>query len=355
MKNYYEVLGLENFVSIEEVKDAYRKLSKKFHPDVNGGEKIFEIKLKELEDVYNILGNKEEKGIYDKKLQSTLNENQKSKETHSIMELIWEEYKSFLYEISVKNYDVKNGEYSIKEYPIENTIKFYVIDDLDKFLLNTLKYTLTLESNCPSSLKTLNYFNENNEVSNNFKSFSRFEDFYSIVNVGDYLADKYQNIDEFLSNIDNFKFIVVQGYCRAKTSFYMNDNYWIKIITPNKKLSNSFTYNSVDVSKISFEKFYGYDNLCVEIKNSTYYENYKTKNILEFFTFIRDLDKLGEVNLKIKEMQEEFDKKIKELENSNQNKNDKIIQLQSDIETLKKELESLKKENELMNKIINKT
>ena len=45
MTNCYKILGVEDFASAEEVKTAYRKLSKKFHPDINEGDKFFEERL----------------------------------------------------------------------------------------------------------------------------------------------------------------------------------------------------------------------------------------------------------------------------------------------------------------------
>ena len=46
MDNYYKILGVVNFASLDEIKMAYRKLSKKLHPDVNDGDKFFEEKFK---------------------------------------------------------------------------------------------------------------------------------------------------------------------------------------------------------------------------------------------------------------------------------------------------------------------
>lgn len=56
----YKILGLNNTASIEEVKQAYRKLSKKFHPDMNDGDTFFADKFKELNTAYQyILSNQD--------------------------------------------------------------------------------------------------------------------------------------------------------------------------------------------------------------------------------------------------------------------------------------------------------
>lgn len=55
LPNYYYILGLEFGASDEDIKVAYRKLSKKFHPDMNGGDKFFEQMFKEIQIAYEIL------------------------------------------------------------------------------------------------------------------------------------------------------------------------------------------------------------------------------------------------------------------------------------------------------------
>lgn len=72
MDNYYKILGVENFASLDEIKMAYRKLSKKFHPDVNDGDKFFEEKFKELQLVNEILSDPNRRSIYDSNLKRSL-------------------------------------------------------------------------------------------------------------------------------------------------------------------------------------------------------------------------------------------------------------------------------------------
>lgn len=75
MDNYYKILGVENFATIDDIKIAYRKLSKKFHPDVNDGDKFFEEKFKELQIVYEILSDPTRRGNYDEHLKNSLQNN----------------------------------------------------------------------------------------------------------------------------------------------------------------------------------------------------------------------------------------------------------------------------------------
>lgn len=62
-KNYYEILGVGRSATDEEIKRAYRKLAHQHHPDKNGGE---DKKFKEMNEAYQVLGNKEKRQQYDR-------------------------------------------------------------------------------------------------------------------------------------------------------------------------------------------------------------------------------------------------------------------------------------------------
>ena len=64
-KNLYEILEIEPTDDLSVVKSAYRKLARKYHPDLNGGNRVFEEKFKEISQACEILMDKNKKSLYD--------------------------------------------------------------------------------------------------------------------------------------------------------------------------------------------------------------------------------------------------------------------------------------------------
>lgn len=64
-KDYYKILGVDRSASDEDIKRAYRKLAKKYHPDHNPNNKVAEEKFKEINEAYQVLSDPEKRARYD--------------------------------------------------------------------------------------------------------------------------------------------------------------------------------------------------------------------------------------------------------------------------------------------------
>ena len=64
-RDNYEVLGVDRSAGESEIKKAYRKLARQYHPDVNPGDKSAEEKFKEVSDAYDVLGDPDKRARYD--------------------------------------------------------------------------------------------------------------------------------------------------------------------------------------------------------------------------------------------------------------------------------------------------
>src|SRR5690348_16186477 len=64
-KDYYATLGVKKTATAEDIRKAFRKLARKYHPDVNPGDKKAEEKFKEISEANDILGDEKKRKIYD--------------------------------------------------------------------------------------------------------------------------------------------------------------------------------------------------------------------------------------------------------------------------------------------------
>lgn len=61
MLHYYEILGVSKTATPEEIKKAYRKLARKYHPDLNPNDKEAELRFKEINEAHEVLSEPEKR------------------------------------------------------------------------------------------------------------------------------------------------------------------------------------------------------------------------------------------------------------------------------------------------------
>lgn len=66
MPNYYDLLGLKRSASEKDIRQAYRKLTREYHPDVNQGDKASEAKFKQINEAYSVLSDSKKRRLYDR-------------------------------------------------------------------------------------------------------------------------------------------------------------------------------------------------------------------------------------------------------------------------------------------------
>src|SRR4029079_233167 len=64
-KDYYATLGVSQTASTDDIKRAHRKLARKYHPDLNPGDKLAQTKFKEINEANEVLGDPKKRKKYD--------------------------------------------------------------------------------------------------------------------------------------------------------------------------------------------------------------------------------------------------------------------------------------------------
>lgn len=128
-KDYYKILELENSkVSIEQIKTAYRKQAKKYHPDVNVGNKLAEEKIKDINEAYRILSDNSSKRKYDRTWNYNVGNRQKKAKQKTSGEMAGDFFNMFFGNSQIKE-EIEQGKLpQIKGENIETEINITIED-----------------------------------------------------------------------------------------------------------------------------------------------------------------------------------------------------------------------------------
>lgn len=113
VKDYYKILGFDtNKVNIDEIKNAYRDLAKKYHPDVNNNNTKAEERFKDIGEAYNILSNNKQRKKYDRMWQYYIGRKNKQNNKYRNAKV-----KDFMYLFFGENKQEEKEELKIKGQP----------------------------------------------------------------------------------------------------------------------------------------------------------------------------------------------------------------------------------------------
>ena len=128
-KDYYKILELENNkVTSEEIKSSYRKQAKKYHPDLNVGDKLAEIKIKDINEAYKVLSNPVLKKKYDRSWTFNVGNKKRKLNRKTSGEVAGEFFNMFFGNNEAKDTITQSEEPAIKGDNIETQINITIED-----------------------------------------------------------------------------------------------------------------------------------------------------------------------------------------------------------------------------------
>lgn len=129
VKDYYKILELENNkVTTEQIKNAYRKQAKKYHPDVNVGNKVAEERIKDINEAYRVLSNPSSKRKYDRTWNYNIGSKQKKTKQKTSGEVVGEFFGMFFGNDEIKEELAQSKIPAVKGENIETEINITIED-----------------------------------------------------------------------------------------------------------------------------------------------------------------------------------------------------------------------------------
>ena len=129
VKDYYKILELENNkVTTEQIKNAYRKQAKKYHPDVNVGNRVAEERIKDINEAYRVLSNPASKRKYDRTWNYNIGNKQKKTRQKTSGEVVGEFFGMFFGNDEIKEELAQSKIPAVKGENIETEINITIED-----------------------------------------------------------------------------------------------------------------------------------------------------------------------------------------------------------------------------------
>jgi len=129
VKDYYKILELENNkVTTEQIKNAYRKQAKKYHPDVNVGNRVAEERIKDINEAYRVLSNPASKRKYDRTWNYNIGSKQKKTKQKTSGEVVGEFFGMFFGNDEIKEELAQSKIPAVKGENIETEINITIED-----------------------------------------------------------------------------------------------------------------------------------------------------------------------------------------------------------------------------------
>ena len=159
IKDYYKILELENSkVTIEQIKSAYRKQAKKYHPDVNVGNKVAEERIKDINEAYRVLSNPSSKRKYDRTWNYNIGNKQKKSKQKTSGEVASEFFGMFFGNNEIKEEIAQSRIPPVKGENIETEINISIKDGFfgteKRVILNNLEGKCkTIEVKIPEGIQ----------------------------------------------------------------------------------------------------------------------------------------------------------------------------------------------------------
>lgn len=127
-KDYYKILGFDtNKISAEEIKEAYRKQAKKYHPDVNVGNKTAEERFKDINEAYKVLSETSSRRKYDRMWNSNIGRKKKNQENKRETGSVFSEFFNVFFGSNINRFqNNKEEKVQIKGENIETQINISI-------------------------------------------------------------------------------------------------------------------------------------------------------------------------------------------------------------------------------------